>query len=145
MSHEEVLETVTTRVTVAELFLLMLPSEHVTVLVPEQLPGDAVAETKVMPDGGVSVTVTPCAFAAALSVTVIVYVTLLPDATGPAVPVFVSDRSTLAPATYVGGVGAGVGLGVGAGAGAVATVVSALFTLMRPKGCPAIGSVAPRI
>ena len=51
-----------TIVTVAELVpAARVPRLQVTVVVPEQLPCDDVAETNVVPDGSVSVTVTPVA------------------------------------------------------------------------------------
>src|SRR5205807_2369298 len=51
----------TTIVTVALAPLARFPRLHVTVLVPEQLPWPAEADTKVTPLGSVSLTVTPVA------------------------------------------------------------------------------------
>ena len=54
-----VLGAVTTISIVADTPLGKMPSLHVTVLVPEQVPELGVAETNVTPAGKVSVTVTP--------------------------------------------------------------------------------------
>jgi hypothetical protein len=54
----DVLGLLTTSTTVATPLAARVPREQVTVLVPEQDPCDAVAETNVVPDGTTSVTVT---------------------------------------------------------------------------------------
>jgi hypothetical protein len=71
-------EVFTKRVTVAVSPGAMLPSAHVTVVVPEHVPWDGVAETKLVPAGRTSVTVAPVAVPGPLFVTTIVYRTSEP-------------------------------------------------------------------
>src|SRR5450631_1473780 len=66
------MDVATKRVTVAVSPGTMLPSAHVTVVVPEQEHWDGVAETKVVPAGRTSVTVAPVAVPGPLFVTTIV-------------------------------------------------------------------------
>src|SRR6266550_7446921 len=90
---EALLVTKTTMVTVADAAALIAPSEHVTVVVPEHVPCDAVADTRAVPAGSVSDTVAEVAWFGPLFVTVIVYVRGLPTVTGSGESVFVIARS----------------------------------------------------
>jgi hypothetical protein len=63
---------VTTRVIVAVAALFIVPSAQVTVVVPVQVPTEAVADTNVVPVGNASVIVTAFAARGPLLVTVIV-------------------------------------------------------------------------
>src|SRR6266850_8394756 len=69
---EALLVTKTMMVTVADAAALIAPSEHMTVVVPEHAPCDAVADTRVVPAGSVSDTVAEVALFGPLFVTVIV-------------------------------------------------------------------------
>jgi len=71
-------EVFTKSVTVAVSPGTMLPSVHVTVVVPEHEPWDGVAETKLVPAGSVSDTLAPVAVPGPLFVTTIVYRTFEP-------------------------------------------------------------------
>lgn len=78
---------------VAEPPLAIVPSVHVVVDVPLQLPWDGVSETNVVPGGIVSVTTTPAAAAGPALLTTIVYVIGRPVPYGEPDAVFVIDRS----------------------------------------------------
>jgi hypothetical protein len=73
-----------------------VPNEHVTVVVPLQVPCDEEADTNVTPAGKISVTMTPVALLGPLLVTVIVYVNVLPTTTGSGASVLEIDRSAAA-------------------------------------------------
>jgi len=92
---------VTTSEIVAEPPLLIVPREHVTVVVPLQLPWLGVAETNVVPAGMTSVTVTPPAGAGPALLTPIEYVTGRPVPFGGGDALLVIDRSTEPPVTLV--------------------------------------------
>jgi hypothetical protein len=83
---------VTTMVIVAVVPAFMVPSEQVTVLVPEQLPCDDVSDWNVCPAGRGSVTVTFDANEGPLLATVMVYVSVPFWATGLGVASFVTER-----------------------------------------------------
>jgi hypothetical protein len=70
--NEPVWDGVTTIVIVALAAFDIVPKLHVTVVVPEQLPCDAIADTNVTPAGNTSVAVTFVALSGPLFVTVIV-------------------------------------------------------------------------
>jgi hypothetical protein len=85
----------TTREIVGEAPLLTVPRLQVTVLVPEQDPTEGVADTKVVPAGRTSVTLTLAALLGPALFTVMVYVMLEPAA-AVAGPLLVIDRSAFA-------------------------------------------------
>jgi hypothetical protein len=91
----------------------MLPMAHETTAPPVQVPCVVATETKLVPAGAGSATVTPVAALGPLFVTTIVHVTFPASDAGFGVPIFVIDRS------IVGAGGTGVGGGVTGGAALV--------------------------
>src|SRR3954447_278023 len=102
-----------TSVTVTLLPAGMLPIAHEMTAPPVQAPCVVATETKLVPAGTGSATVTPVAPLGPLFVTTIVHVTLPASVAGFGVPIFVIDRS------IVGAGGAGGGGGDTGGAALV--------------------------
>jgi hypothetical protein len=90
--------TLAVTVNAREAALAMVPAVHVTTcpLTEQELPGGAVALTKVTPAGSVSITETPVAVLGPLFVTVIGYCTVPPALTDVGDDDFVTARSASA-------------------------------------------------
>src|ERR671931_152304 len=119
---------VVTRVIVTEAPTLRLPSWQLTSVPPVHVPCDVATETKVIPDGTGSASVTPVALFGPLFVTTIDHVTWLPVVTGFGLADLVICRSTF-----------GAGGGGGGGGGGAALV----FVSVQVAVCPAASVIDP--
>lgn len=128
-----VAETVTTSTTVAFAPFARVPREHVTVVVPEHVPWDGVAETNVIPAGSASVMTTLVAALGPAFAMAMLYV-ILPFGAKDAGPVFVTERSAcgvtvvVEVAVLLAKLGSGVGEPLAVAVLVIVPVVSVLVT-----------------